>query len=245
MRPSALNPQGAGAPLPPIDEITQKAAFIRGLPLMSDLPFDEVSWIGSCLRQRSYEKGDVVFWKGEPANSLYLVRQGRVKYWVVTPEGNEKTETLFGPGDFFGEEAILDGSTHSVTAQAFESTHLFVLEKPGVNKLLTQPTLGVRLLHILCQRLQDLRSQITALRCKQARYRILCTLANLSERNGHKFSGGQSIPVRLTHQEIANLAGMTRESTSRTLTALQEEGLIKMDKSGGFVLTFSPTDELL
>lgn len=244
MQSGAHRPPLTEATRTPKNEHSEKVAFIRGLPLMSDLPLDEVAWIGSCLRQRSYEKDDVIFWKGDPATALYLVRKGRVKYWVVTPEGNEKTETLFGPGDFFGEEAILDGSNHSVTAQAFEPTELFVLEKSGVDKLLAQQTLGVRVMQILCQRLQDMRSQLTALRCKQARYRVLCTLANLAERNGQKFAGGQSIPVRLTHQEIANLAGMTREATTRTLNMLQEEGLIMMDETRGFVLTFSPRDEL-
>src|SRR5215210_5711620 len=105
-----------------------ESAILRQVPLFAQLPPDALGALEERLRMRRYGKNDAVFFQGDPGMSLCIVRTGRVKLALSSPEGREIIIDLLGPGDVFGELALLDGEPRSADAVATEASELWLLD---------------------------------------------------------------------------------------------------------------------
>lgn len=207
------------------------ARFLRAVPLFADLSADDLAGLARLAVERRYRKGTVIFFENDPGDALYVVKVGHVKIYRVAEDGREKSLVLLGPGEFFGELALLDSEPRSAVAEALSPTVLFVLGRTGfVNLVLERPQIALQALRVLSRRLRQTDAQLMDVIFHDVRSRVIRTLYHLAEQHGVDEPQGRRINLKLTHQEIANLAGTSRETVTRTLASLQDERRITFDR---------------
>ena len=127
--------------------------------------------------------------------------------------------------------SLLDGFPRSAAAQAFEDSRLLMLGREDFLKLLTaNPQVALKIIRILTARLREADQQIEYLAFKDARGRVASILLELLKKHGKPSSNGYTIDIKLTHQELANLSGVTRETASRILSEFEGDGLIRLQE---------------
>ena len=180
---------------------------------------------------------EMIFDKGDPATEVFVVRSGKVKVSVPCEDGREIIFDIFGPGEIFGEIAVLQGTEHQATATALETTELEVMDRQEFLTLLEKcPETATKLLKILCARLcraNELAQEISFLPLP---LRLAKKLWKLAKTYGVQTPRGIRINVQLYQQELGNLVGTSRESINKQLSLWQAEGLISMEQ-GCLIIT--------
>src|SRR5580765_1437557 len=129
--------------------------MLAQVPLFAQLPPDELAELGTRVRRRRYTRGDTIFYEGDPGAFLCIVHAGRIKLSLTSPEGREIIIDLLGPGNVFGELALLDGEPRSADAVATEGTDLLLLQRQDFLQFLEEhPRLSIALLAELSRRLR-------------------------------------------------------------------------------------------
>ena len=173
---------------------------------------------------------DVIFSKGDPATQLVVVVSGKVKVSASSEDGKEITFGILGPGELFGEMALLDGADQIATVTALEPTELAVLERRDFLPVLkTCPAVALELLAILCRRLRQANEVIEDVSFLTLPLRLGKQLYGLANAYGQLTSQGIKIGVHLSQQELANLVGTTRESVNKQLAVWQAEGSVLIE----------------
>jgi CRP-like cAMP-binding protein len=204
--------------------------FLRGISLFAGFSEEAVAWVAGLFRERRFPRHTLLFVEGEPGDHLYVVRRGSVRVFRTAVSGREKILDLFWPGDFFGEMALLEGGTRSASAETREESVLLLLDRPGFERLTTRyPEVLVRISRVLSQRLRRANVQIEDLVFRDCRSRLARTLLDLTARFASGKPWGTVAEERISKHELASLLGMSRETVSRTLTWLQEQGLVRLE----------------
>jgi CRP/FNR family transcriptional regulator, cyclic AMP receptor protein len=172
-----------------------------------------------------------------PADAVYFVAYGRVRLTLLGESDRELTVAELGQGDCFGEAAILEGAHYATTAIATDEVMVLVIERAAfLGCLRAHPSIGLRLALELTRRLDTVSQQLAELVMQDVESRVALALRRMAKRDGQPIRGGVVIPRRVTHQQIANLVGTTRETVSRSVSALTRRGLVS-SRDGLFVLT--------
>lgn len=208
---------------------------LQRVPLFSGLPPDAIEQLAANLRRLSCARGQVVFHQGDPGTSLYIIERGLVKIGLVSPEGREVILALLGPGDFFGELALLDGEPRSADAVAREPTALLVLRRDDVLAFLERhPPAAAQLLKALSQRLRRTDQLVQDAAFLDVPGRLARALLYLAESEV-----GRTVPF--TQTELASMVGATRESVNKWLRFYQQRGFVRSEAGR---LTVLRPDEL-
>jgi CRP/FNR family transcriptional regulator len=204
--------------------------------LLDSLPADvRADLLAHCRHQR-FRKGIVVFHQDDPAGMLYVILSGRVRVSVTSPFGEELTLALLGPGECFGEMALLSGGERTATVVALEATDTLVLTALEVSQLLAaQPRLALALLQVLSRRLEATNAELLASCFLGAPARVARKLFELAVSDGVSTEEGLRIELRLSHRELADMVGTSRESIGRALHDFRARGVLKVE-NGRFVL---------
>jgi len=203
--------------------------FLRKIGLFRDLADDELGQIGALMIERRYARGEMVFAEDQTGQSMYLVKEGRVKVSRWLPSGRELILAFHPTGDYFGEMALIDGMTVPATVTAVDASTILSLDRGQFLGLLRERSFAMALLRTLCARCREAWQQIEVLTHHNAEARIRMALHQLCERSGKPTSEGMRIDERLTHRELASIAGVSRETATRVLGSLVEQGLLRMD----------------
>jgi CRP-like cAMP-binding protein len=216
-------------------------AVLAQISLLAELTDAERTALAPGLRRRRYARGQVIFVTGDPGTGLYLVERGRVKLLRASAEGRELVLRVAGPGEVFGELALLDDEPRSADAVALEPCQLLLLAAADFRRFLDgQPGVARRLLALLSRRLRATTRQAeeAAFLGVPARLaRLLVTLAE-AEADGPPGAAGVTLGARLTQAELAALIGATRESVNRCLGDYERRGLVRRD--GGRLTVLRP-----
>lgn len=203
------------------------ANLLRTIDLFTSFGHDEITEIAGHMNIRSCKRGEVILNEEDTTEYMYFVLDGKVKVFNTTPDGKESILAVHGPGQFFGELALLDGKTAPATVSALESSRVALLNRADFRDLLfTQPKFLEGILGIFCARLRDAWTRVKMLNYKNASQRIRLLLMMLAEQNGAETAEGLTLDIKLTHQNIADMAGLTRESVTRVLDRWQRDGVI-------------------
>ena len=201
--------------------------FLRTVPLFHGAPERALDVAGSVIRPRRFDEGTVLFRESDVGDALYLLAAGLVKLSKVDLGGHEKTLALLQPPEFFGEMALLGHATRSATALALSPVSAYLLFRDDFQRLLTAyPTINLNLTTTLANRLRGMDDEAQVLSYKDAPGRVAYVLLRLY-RSGVVELDANGALVRLTHQDLANLAGTSRETVTRALKALEQEGVIE------------------
>ena len=204
-------------------------AFLKKVPLFSELEEEELMEIGSHFHERSYAKNSVIFLEDETGDYMYVVHEGRVKVVRQLPSGKETILAFHDGGEFFGEMSLLDGGTTPASVIAVAPTTILSLSRRDFRNLLTNPKVNEALLRMLCQRCREAWSQVELLTLHHAEARIRSLVHQLCQSKGTEGPEGVTLKTRLTHRELADMAGITRESASRAVSRLQKLGLLRVE----------------
>ena len=172
---------------------------------------------------QQFRKGQVLFAEGDPAETLYVVLEGLVKIYVVSEDGSEMNLGLMGPGDMFGEVALADGGPRSAFAEIAEPSTLFALARTELFGLLSEhPTLVKNYLGELGARIRVLTDRTEDLVFKDLQGRVAKQLLSLA-------SDDDSIELKLSQQELANMVGGSRPTVNQILKHFEGRGYIAVD----------------
>ncbi|RTE09175.1 Crp/Fnr family transcriptional regulator [Paenibacillus whitsoniae] len=205
--------------------------LLQHVPLFQELAQDDLFGIAPLFTEKHVKKGKILFVEGDAGEELFLIASGVVKIYRVDND-KEVTLALFREGDFFGEMSLIrSGQTRSATAETMETSTLYVLNRTAFTAFMEKsPRLCLKLLETTMQRLRHANDQIYDLTFLGVRSRILKMMLRLSEQHGTRTPEGLLINVKLTHQELANMVGTVRESVTKVLQELLDDGRIHIDK---------------
>lgn len=202
--------------------------LLSEVPLFKAAPERALDIAASVVQQRRIEANTVIFQEGDFGEALYIMVSGLVKLSKVDLGGYEKTLAILQPPEFFGEMALLGATTRSATVVTLNEVSVYLLFQDDFNKLIqTYPTISLNLTTTLAQRLRGMDDEAQILSYKDAQGRVAFVLLRLYRSGVIEFSGKGEVLVRLTHQELANLAGTSRETVTRALKVLEREAVIE------------------
>jgi len=214
--------------------------YLKKIPVFADLPDDALLAIHQHSSERTYRRGAVIFFEGDPGEGFHYVKSGRVKIVKVAGDGREHIIKLLVPGDIFAEVLLFNSQPYPATAIAAEDAAVGIIRNADLELLvLANNKLALQLIKALSQRLLYAQQKITNLALRDVLARTAETLLRLGREHGRSGENGAVvIAVGLSRQELANLVGTTRETVTRTLSALRREKII--DFAGDDLIILRP-----
>jgi len=212
--------------------------FLRNIPIFSELNENTLQIIFKSGYIKSYKKNSIILSEEESGNSMFFIVEGKVKV-LRSDDYKEIIISLLGPGEFFGEMAILDGMGRSATVSAVEDSELFILQRNEFLYLLnSHPEVSINLLKELSIRLRNATNKIKALSLKDAEGKVATVLLQIADDVGKIKQGVVEIDNLPYQQELANMAGTSRETISRTLHSFAKKGMIEIEGSKIKILNY-------
>jgi CRP/FNR family transcriptional regulator/CRP/FNR family cyclic AMP-dependent transcriptional regulator len=203
------------------------AQALQVVPFFANLQEDHASELAKSLVPRRFSPGQVIFHLGDPGGLLYLISRGKVKINHTTPEGQEVVLAILGPGDFFGELALLDDSPRSATAIALEITETWTLHREEfMHYLADNPNFALHVLKTLARHIRRLNTQLADIFFLDLPGRLARVLINLADQYGRRVQDGTVIDLSLTQTDLAEMTGATRVSINKALGRFRRSGWI-------------------
>ena len=203
--------------------------LLKEIPIFMDLSEEEIHEIYNISSIKKFDKNDVVLLQHEPGNSLFILLQGKVKVVLFSKEGKEVILSTLGRGDYFGEMSLLDGKPRSASVIASEDSEFIILKRENFLTLIKNyPNIALKLLSEFSRRLRTADKKISSLALMDVYGRVARAIVELAEKDGTK-KGTDYIIERPTHQNLANMAGTTRETVSRVLRDFIQSGYISIE----------------
>jgi CRP/FNR family transcriptional regulator/CRP/FNR family cyclic AMP-dependent transcriptional regulator len=204
--------------------------LFRKVPLFEVLKDEDLEAIARVTITRSYDKDQGIILAEEEGNALFIIASGQVKVSIVSENGREMILSLLGEGAVFGELSLLDGKPRSANVVATQDTALYMVRRADFLQLLYKvPQIAIGLLAELAARLRKTDRKIEGLALLDVTSRISETLLQLAEEQGSQTEFGVTLSARPTHQQLANMSGTTRETVSRVLKRLENQGYISTE----------------
>ena len=211
-----------------------KLSVLRKHPIFADLESEAFDQLCRYAKHTTLKRGAALFAKGDPGLSLYAVISGSVKMSISSADGRSAILNIIGPGEIFGEIALLDGGVRSSDAIANTNCELFVIDRREfIPFVRSQPALAMKFIELLCGRLRWTSDQVEQIILQNLPGRLASALIRLSEK--HKLEpGGRTIAI--TQQEISEMVGMTRESINKQLRAWAARSWVRLEHGAIVVL---------
>lgn len=175
---------------------------------------------------RTFDKDEIIYYQGDIAKNFCYLKRGKVKVFMTSSDGMEKTLNTATPGELLGEAAFFDKKPRVSSAKAITDAELVMIDDKLLFELISEyPQIAFELLEILANRIRLLSTQLDSMTFLQADARIAQLLLE-NENNGR---------VRLTHEEIANSVGVSRVTVSKTLSSFAKNGIISTEYRQVFI----------
>lgn len=199
---------------------TGKAEALKQSLIFSSLEEDELAELAGLAMERSFPSGEFVFWEGDAPDWFYMVAEGKVKVLKHSSLGKDFIIAFFGPGEMFGEVAVLENKPYPASAQAVDETRVLGIRRHDLISFLAhRPEVALRIIGILGGRLRDAQGRLGDLAGERVEQRIARTLLMLSSKLG------STLPF--TRQDIADMAGTTTETAIRVVSYLKDRQIVR------------------
>lgn len=203
------------------------ATALQNVPFFKNLDFDDASELAARLVPRRFGAGQVIFHLGDPGGLLYIISRGKIKISYTTTEGQEVVLAILGPGDFFGELALLDDTPRSATAETLGPAETWTLHRDDFIHYITEnPAFALHVLQTLAQHIRRLNAQLADIFFLDLPGRLARTLLNLATQYGRENEDGMLIDLALTQTDLAEMTGATRVSINKALGRFRRSGWI-------------------
>jgi len=206
-------------------------ALLHRVPVFSTLSPEELERVAQVAVPRRFEAGEIVFNEGDEGSTCYIVRSGRARAVRAHADGRSITLAHFGPGDIFGEMAMLDGERRSATVESIEATDAIAILSADMHRLLREyPDISVKLIAALGQRLRETNERLARQSFQTVQSRVAAVLGELVSTARAEGQAEGDVVITSTQAELAQLAGSSRESASRFLAVLERAGIISQGR---------------
>lgn len=198
---------------------------IAAVPAFSGLPESQLIEIRQITIDKHCRKGEVIFSEGDKANGFYVVVEGQVKIFKLSPDGKEQILHIFGPGEPVGEVPVFAGQNFPANAQAISDNHLLYFPRSVFLELISRnPSLSLNMLAVLSKRLRQFTTQIENLSLKEVPGRLASYLIVLADEEENE--GEVTLPI--SKGQLASLLGTIPETLSRIFAKMSAQGLIEV-----------------
>ncbi|MCA9473128.1 MAG: Crp/Fnr family transcriptional regulator [Nitrospirales bacterium] len=207
---------------------SKKLWYLKNINVFSGLSWQELRELKRVTRMVDYRKNEPIYLPGEPSEQVYMLKKGRVKLSKMSHEGRQVTIAILVPGEIFGEVEVLNATPRESIVEALEPVMVCEIQRSDFDRYLkTYPEVGGKVIKFMSGRLRQLETRVGDLVFKSAPARLASLLLELSETMGVMENGAVWLQVRLTHQNLANLIGTSRETVSILMTQFAQRGLLK------------------
>lgn len=204
--------------------------FLKSVPLFSRLGEASLDAILRLTRRKRFRKDEIIFHEKEMGDSLFVILHGRVKVAIFGDDGKEVTLSVLSEGDFFGEMSVLDLEPRSATVIAEADCEVLSLQRDDFLRSLEQdPGMSKSLIQVLADRLRKANHQISTLALLDVYGRVARVIQELAEEEGKRLKDGRVVVRRPTHIDIAHRIGSSRETVTRMMRDLEENGHIQTE----------------
>jgi CRP/FNR family transcriptional regulator, cyclic AMP receptor protein len=207
------------------EELSEKYGYLKMVDIFQDLTEQEIEEIDRATTITTCRRGKIFYMPEDTSEVLFLLKQGRVQLYRISPDGKKLVIATIGPGSIFGEMALIGQGMHNTFAEAMEECVLLVMSREDVEHLLvTKPKVALRIFEVLGTRLKDTEARVEEIAFKGIPARLASLLLQLAEDRGTNTITG------LTHQDLGERIGTYRETTTQTLNMFKSEGLIDIGR---------------
>lgn len=206
--------------------------FLRSIPFFQNVSDNIISTLSLKVKTATYKKGEVIFSECDESKAIYFVKSGTVKIKKVNHQGKELVVCIKRPGNLFAEVSVFSkpGSTYPGTAQTLADTEVLYLLASDVEELMgTNPSFSVEMIRFMAGQLHSFSNILADVALLDVYTKTVKTIERLANDFGKRTKCGIKIELPLSIQELANIIGSTRESVSRVITKLKEQGSITFD----------------
>lgn len=219
----------------------QRIWCMSEVDIFADLNDSEMDAMAAAAPMKSFAVGAMIFTPRQPMEALFILKKGRIRIFRVSSDGRALTTAIISPGTIFGEMIIVGQQMHDQFAEALDPVVVCVMSKSDVRRLLLgDPRIAVRISETLGERLVVLEQRLADSVFKSVTERLASTLCVMA---GPR-SFGRAATVRLTHEQLATLAGTSRETTTKVLGDFAERGLIELGRGRITVLSRDELSDL-
>ena len=209
---------------------TETVDLLARVPLFADMSVDELDRIVSVAIPRAFPKGVRVFHEGDDSDACYVVRNGDLRVTREHSDGRAIALATLGPGDFFGELAMLDGGSRSASVETLTDAELLALPAMDMRRVIAQHgDIAAKLIVALTRRLRETNERVSRQSFQTVPSRVAGVLNQLVAEESIP-AERESITVRMTQADLAQLAGTSRESVSRFLATLERAGVVAVGR---------------
>lgn len=198
--------------------------------IFSEMNLDDIMWLDEIKHCKSYKKGDLIFHEGHYPKGLFCVNGGKMKVVQLGEDGKEQIVHLIHTGNVMGHRAIFGDDRYSCSAVAMENSRVCFIPKDSFERMIQQNAkLTLKIAHLLADELKDLEKKVTHSVQHSVKSRLAESILELKKNYGF-LNDGITIDVNVTREDLANLAGTSRETATRYLYEFQNDGVLKLDK---------------
>ncbi|MCY4112620.1 MAG: Crp/Fnr family transcriptional regulator [Chloroflexi bacterium] len=216
-RSSTGSPRAASAPR---DPAALKRRYLSAIDIFRDLSPQQLNDVHQIFRMTSVPKGRIVFQPDETGEGMFILKSGGVQVYRISPEGKRFVVSTVEPGAFFGEMAFLGQSMYGSFAETTEASVLCAMSRYDIEQLMQRyPTVAVRMMQALSQRLSETETQLEDLALKSLAARLATFILRHTGDDDRQMLG-------LTHNDLAERVGTSRETATQALNELKADGLI-------------------
>jgi CRP-like cAMP-binding protein len=191
----------------------------------NDLPEGMLKEVASHMQLREYQRGDVLFWEGDPCDGLHILEQGCAKIFRLSPQGRQYIVRVLQEGDTFAEVPAFDGGSNPVNVEALENCRVWVIDSEMLRGLLmAHPTFAQKVLVNFGEMLRNMVRMVSEMAFYQVTHRLARLISELPQEEG----GGRSTPT-WTQEQLAARLGTVREVVARSLKELERSGAIRIE----------------
>jgi len=221
--------------------------YLKHIPVFAGLPAEQLHQIHDNTTERVYRKGMVIFFEGDSGKGFHYVKSGKVKIVKMTDDGREHIVKIIGAGEIFAEVLLFNNQPYPATAIAADDSCIGVINNIDLEKLvLGNNELALQLIKALSQRLLYAQQKIKNLALNDVMARTAEALLRLSSEHGQaKPDGRIEVVIDLSRQDLASLVGTTRETVTRTLSALKKDKVIDFDGQKVIILDAATLKRLI
>ena len=207
-----------------------EGSTLRSIPLFSSISVDDLSGLSRQFTRRRYRRDEIIFHRGDFGSTFHVINSGRVKLSIPLEHEEDMFLAHLGPGDFFGELALLDERPRSATATARDSTETLALEREDfLDFVKLYPDVAVGILAVLAQRIRNLDSQLQSVILFKPQARLAQALLELVSTHGSEIRGGWQISIPLTNSELAEMIRVTAGTIRRLLRDFRDAGIVSVE----------------
>ena len=203
--------------------------YVTAVDLFHGVAQRDARKITNLCTEKWFSRGVTIFREGESADSLYVLKKGMVRLISLSDQGRETILHILKPDEVFGE-LFLSEERRAFTAIATEDSLVTIISHESFVELLSAvPAIALNFIRLLSKRLATVERGLAGFSHTWSYHRLARALLQLSEKYGHEVPGGALISVRLTHEDLANLIGTSRETVTTQLGKFTRMGLLKRD----------------